>query len=100
MAVAVNQRLTGSVSAVVGVSTGTVDLDFCLCYQLGAGAVTTFNTYLTATVGTQPLPFNASGTTTALTTAGTYTVGFCARDTSATAISNTDWVNGFVQVTN
>jgi len=31
---------------------------------------------------------------------GTCTVGFCARDWSATIIGNTDWFNGWVQVTN
>lgn len=32
--------------------------------------------------------------------AGTYTVGFCVRNGSTTAINSNDWINGWVMLTN
>ena len=100
------QRLTGAATGVFGLeigtgSTVTQNTDFGMCYQLGAGPITNF----TGNYTTVPVPAERraySATMSAVPgTAGTYTVGFCIRNRGGTvSISNNDFMNGWVQVTN
>ena len=95
-------RVTGVASAPLATSTGTTSIDYGLCYQLGgAGALSLFAgnlNYQTSTVTTTLVPFSTASSVSL--PAGTYKVGFCARDTGTTAVTNVDWINGFFQVTN
>ena len=98
--VTATQRLTGAAS--IALAASAVDFfDFGLCYQLGAGTVTllvgTLN-YQSAAATPNATPFATSGTGVP-GVAGTYSVGFCARNSGSTAIT-TDWLNAWVQVTN
>lgn len=98
--VAAGQRLVGSAVALLGTTGAAQPFDYNLCYQLnGTGSLSTFQTYLTSTVTTtarMPYPVSAS----VLPAPGTYTVGFCVRNSGASPINLNDWVNGFVFVTN
>lgn len=94
-------RLLASGVMLLGLSAGSPNqnFDYGICYQLGGGTLTTFQTYLTSTItATARLPFSASSVVTP--GAGTYTVGMCVRNTGAAAINSNDWVNGFIMVTN
>ena len=96
--VATGQRITGSMSAVLGVTAGTVSVDFALCYSNNAPVAFNQFAFQSATVTTTPIPFATAGSVTP-PAAGTYLVGFCVADRSATALNKNDWVNGFFQVT-
>jgi hypothetical protein len=97
------QRLTGSASGVMGLSSGGPQrVDVGMCYQLGTGAVTNFidpTHYMTVPMPAEQRLYSASATVVP-GTAGTYKVGLCVRNQHGSiAIDNNDYMNGFVQVT-
>jgi hypothetical protein len=99
-----SQRLTGSAEASLGLATGSAaTLAFLgLCYQSTAAGSTITNfvagnySIHRFTAGRQGYPAAA----TVVPGAGTYNVGFCILNQGATAITDNDYVNGYVQVTN
>lgn len=100
--VGAGQRLTGSAVAILGTSSGSATaVGFGLCYQSGAGALVTFYpvSYTSAASISARAPYAAAGTVSGLA-AGTYNVGFCVRNVSATALNSNDAINGWVMVTN
>jgi hypothetical protein len=103
VAVAAGQKLTGSASAVLAYAAGSPSgsIWYGLCYQAAGGAITNFvgGNYLIATATTTRSPFAIGASVTGLA-AGTYTVGYCVRNTAAAALNNNDFVNGYIQVTN
>jgi hypothetical protein len=100
--ITVAQRLTGTATAVLGMTSGTPQsFDIGLCYQLGAGTITNFAAlnYITARAHPEPRQYSAAASVQPFA-AGTYTVGLCVRNTGTGALNNNDWVNGWVAVTN
>ncbi len=102
------QRLTATVTAVLGTSSGTATFDYHLCYQsVTSGSPIQFNPggvqafWLTATATPTFSTFTTSQSVIP-GVAGDYLVGMCIRNNSnpATDINNNDWVHGWVQVTN
>lgn len=99
--VTTNQRLTGSAVAVLGLaSAGSQSMDIGLCYQ-DAGGIQNFagSSYMTVPATGNRTAFPVAASRAGLS-AGTVTVGFCVRNGGVTALSNNDFVNGWVQVTN
>ncbi len=95
------QRLTGSASAVLGLSTGGPQaINIGMCYQQGAGVINNFfgGNYIAPYATTSRLLMTASAT--AFLAAGTYNVGFCVFNFGALSLSNNDYVNGWVMVSN
>lgn len=95
------QRLTGSASAVLGLSTGGPQaINIGMCYQQGAGTINNFYgaNYMAPYATTSRLLMTAPAT--AFLAAGTYNVGFCVFNNGALALSNNDYVNGWVMVSN
>jgi len=99
------QRLTGTATAALATSSGTVNATVSfqpdLCYKLGAGAIVAFNgnNYASPAVTTTRIDVGVTGSIVP-GAAGTYTVGFCAKNSTATAIDANDFVNGWVMATN
>jgi len=95
------QAMTGTVSAALSTTAGQANLEIALCYRLGAGSITEFtpNSYHAVEVSVTRIPYTQVGSTAGLA-AGTYTVGFCARNFSATAVNSNDWSVGWVTVHN
>jgi len=95
------QAMTGTVSAALSTTAGQANLEIALCYRLGAGSITEFtpNSYHAVEVSVTRIPYTQVGSTASLA-AGTYTVGFCARNFSATAVNSNDWSVGWVTVHN
>ena len=87
--------VTGSGSAVLGVSTGTATFDIAICEQAGsAGTITPLdgnsssNETVDATTTSIPYALSAAG---AVGAAGTYTVGMCVTDiVDSTALRSRD----------
>ncbi|MCD6062875.1 MAG: hypothetical protein K0R82_786, partial [Flavipsychrobacter sp.] len=93
-------RITGCANAALGLSAGgPITVQTNLCYQLGAGPVTTFNGsgYLVSEIGTER--HNISAMATVVLPPGTYEVGFCIYNGSVTAINDNDFVSGWVILT-
>jgi hypothetical protein len=93
------QRLTGAAEAPIA-STANGSFHFGLCYQSSTGGtINNFvgDAYSIGTITTTRLGWAASATV--VPGAGTWRVGFCVRYNSV-AITNNDYVNGWVQVTN
>ena len=98
------QRLTGAAEAPLGlaVGAGATTGYIGLCYQsTAAGSVITnfvggaFSIHRFVG-GREAYP--AAGTV--VPGAGTYNVGYCIRNVGATALTDNDYVNGYVQITN
>jgi Collagen triple helix repeat (20 copies) len=98
------QRLTGAAEVPLGLAPGSAaqTAQVGLCYQstLAGSAINNFvggnySVHL-FTVGRDS--YSAVGTV--MPGAGTYNVGFCVRNTGAAAITDNDYVNGYVQITN
>lgn len=97
-----NQRLTAAVQAPLGLlSGGTQSFGYDICFRSTTGGASLFNF--------SPSPSTGQATTTrvawpAIATvvpgAGTWQVGFCVLNNGSGALSNTDTLNGWVQVTN
>lgn len=95
------QRFTGAASLVLGTAPSTTTAARTgLCYQPGPSGlinnVAGFD-FIDATVGT--LHIHSASATVALV-AGAWNVGACVRNVGAVALSNNDWVNGWIMVTN
>jgi hypothetical protein len=98
-ATAAGQGLVGSAEVpLFGSGTGFVDYGLCFAPSTG-GALTNFagDNYSTGVVTTARQAFSASAAV--APGAGTWTVGFCARNRTTADIMS-DWVNGWVQVVN
>jgi Collagen triple helix repeat (20 copies) len=99
-----SQRITGAaaVSLSSSVSTSGVSLDYNLCYQPSAGSeVYDFDgrDYSVASVYPNSRTFVAAASV--VPGAGDWNVGFCAKNSNDNSIPiSTDWVYGWVQVTN
>ena len=99
-----SQRLTGAASLLLGsaLSAGGQLFDYGLCYQpSGGGTITNFMgaNYASGIVYPDSRTFAAAASV--VPGAGTWTVGFCVRNSyGANAIGTNHWVNGWVQVTN
>jgi hypothetical protein len=103
LSVTAGQRLTGSASAVVGVTADSVNFDFGICTSTNGGTTLVpmagSGAFQTATADMTRRPFaNASTVVSGYT--GDVLVGFCLRNGDTGALDSNDWVNGFVQVTN
>lgn len=97
------QRITGSAVGVLSLSSGTAaqQVDVGLCYQPSSGG--TINNfvggdYTTTMVGDRRDTISAAASV--APAAGTYNIGFCVRNRGPAALSNNDYVNGWVMVTN
>ncbi len=98
------QRLTGAAEAPLGLATGSAATTgfVGLCYQsTAAGSV--INNFVGGNYSVHRFvggreAYPAVGTV--VPGAGTYNVGYCVRNLGVTAITDNDWVNGYVQVTN
>lgn len=97
----VSSRITGSATAPIGLaSAGTQNFRYGLCYQQGAGAITNFvgGAYSIGQLTNVRTAVNASASV--ILPAGTYTIGFGVQNEGgAIAISNNDYVNGWIMVT-
>ncbi len=98
------QRLTGAAAAPIGLaSAGTQSLQYGLCYQSTVAGSPLVNFvgggYSIGSLTAQRTVVAASASV--VPGAGTWNVGFCVSNYGgAIAISNNDFVNGWVQVTN
>lgn len=96
------QKICGCTSAPISTSTGTaISVRTGLGYQQGTGTITNFvgSLYSVIEVDATRTPVAASACKTGLA-AGTYTVGFIIRNGTSTSISSTDYLNGWIMVTN
>jgi len=96
-----SQRLTGTATAALAAA-GNTTTDLDLCYQNnGGGVITNFAgfAYIIQNFTTARNSYSAAGTIVP-GVAATWRVGLCARNFSAVAINNNDYVNGWMQVTN
>jgi hypothetical protein len=96
------QAIVGSATADLAVTTGTAQVAVNLCYQLqGSQAILEFSPfgYVLAQVTTTRSSVTSIGAS--KPAAGTYLVGLCAKNTSATqAVDSADWTQGnFMVVT-
>jgi hypothetical protein len=99
---ATSQKLVGSIGAPLGIfTTGPAPAEIGLCYQSAAGAVTNFvgGNYSFVPIGPDRKLYTVSATVSGLAP-GTYTIGLGIRNTSATAISNNDYANGYIMLVN
>jgi collagen type VII alpha len=97
------QRITATAVAVIATSAGTIpsgEFQPDLCYQLGAGTITGFNgpNYTSPVVTTTRTNVAVTGSVVPAAV-GTYKVGFCAINGTATQINNNDFVTGWALVT-
>ncbi len=98
----VSQRLTGAAEVPLysAASASGQHFDFGLCYQPSTGGtISNFagTNYSTGDVYPERRSFAASAS--AAFGAGTWNVGFCVRNENSNSMAS-DWVNGWVQVTN
>jgi hypothetical protein len=96
-----DQAISAVASGSLGVSAGTASVDVYVCYQnAGSGAVTQFGNnpgnLQAVDVTTSQTLDSSSGVT--VPGAGTWKVGLCIDDFSATALDNNDWESGVFQV--
>ena len=97
-----SQRITASASVPIGLTTGgPILFDYGLCYRTSSGG-TVFNfhdtAYQTAEATTTRAAFSTSASV--VPGAGTWAVGFCIHNGSASSLNDNDFVNGWVTVTN
>jgi hypothetical protein len=95
------QRLTGGAVTSLGAAAAIASVRIDLCYQPnGGGALVNFSggNYVEHPFTTARLPFSATGSV--VPGAGTWKVGLCVFNNSVTQINQTNWMNGWVQVTN
>jgi len=95
------QRLTGVAVTSLGAAANIAFVRVDLCYQPNAGgAITNFSggNYVEHSFTTARLPYTAAGTV--VPGANTWKVGLCVFNNNATQINVTNWMNGWVQVTN
>jgi hypothetical protein len=97
------QSLTGAAEAPIGLAAGSAagQARIGLCYQATAGgAINVFAglNYSIHRVVAERRAYSAAGTV--VPGAGSWRVGMCVWNMAAGAISDNDYVNGYVQVTN
>lgn len=98
------QRLTGAAEAPLGLAAGsaatTGNVGLCYRSSVAGSTITNFvgGSYSIHRFVAGREAYPAAGTV--VPGAGTYTVGFCVLNVGATAITDNDFVNGYVQVTN
>ncbi|MFT3771597.1 MAG: hypothetical protein QM820_39795 [Minicystis sp.] len=97
------QRLTASAEGAMGLVAGSPNQTAFVgvCYQPSAGGtITTFvrGLFTIHRFGPQREAYPASGSV--VPGAGTWNVGLCVYNSGATAITDNDYSNGWVQVTN
>jgi len=100
------QRLTGSASGVLGFAIGTAAslVRVGLCYQPLSAAGTPISNfvgsnYINALIPATKTMVSAAGSVTGLSPA-TYTVGMCVLNANAFGLTQNDYSNGWVMVTN
>ena len=98
---AVTSRITGSATAPIGLASGgPQQYQYGLCYQVGAGVITNFvgGSYSIGQLTTVRTAVNASASV--VLSPGTYTIGFgILNNGGAVAITNNDYVNGWIMIT-
>lgn len=99
-----SQRLSASGVAVLRAASGTplIDIDVCYANTIDPTMVFrfNFNSYLSTQVSsTESRPFAVAGSVVP-GVVGSWLVGFCAQNGTATAINNNDYTTGWVIVTN
>ena len=97
------QRITGSAVGVLALSSGTAaqPVNVGLCYQPSSGGAISNFVGLNDTrtiVGDRRDTISAAASV--APAAGTYNVGFCVHNVGPAALTNNDYVNGWVMVTN
>jgi hypothetical protein len=96
------QKLTGSAVAMLALTAQSPAQDIItgLCYQSSSGIIANFvgANYTIAKVTTTLLPYSTAATVTNLAP-GTYNVGFCVINSGVNTVGVTDYVNGWVMVT-
>jgi hypothetical protein len=98
------QRLVGAAEAPLGLSAGAdQSFEYGLCYQDSTNIAAPINNFVgggfsIGVVTTQRQTYAA--TATVVPGAGSWKVGFCVHNNNAGTISNNDFVNGWVMVTN
>lgn len=99
-----SQRITGAALAPLGLASGGPQLaQIDLCYQpsAGGGTVTNFTGGAFAIVQMTTTRVAIPATASIIPGAGTWKVGFCINNYGgAIALTNNDFINGWVQVTN
>ncbi len=98
--VASGQTLFGAAEAPLATDAGVATARAGLCYQLGSGTIANFAgfNYSVVEVDTTRTPIAAAAAITTLN--GTYNVGFCVQNQTATAINDNDYVSGWVMLVN
>jgi hypothetical protein len=102
-----NQKITATVTAILGHRTaGSPLLEYTVCTQKAGspnliGLSPFVMVQMPSEVGST-MPYTAAGAQPAsvLGGAGTYLVGYCARNTTGPSVDLFDWVQGFVMVVN
>ncbi len=98
------QRITGAAEAPLGLAAGSASqtAQVGLCYQstLAGAAINNFSgsNYSVHLFHAGRDSYSAAGSV--MPGAGTYNVGLCVRNVGAAAITDNDFVNGYVQITN
>ena len=95
-------RIVGAASAALGFAAGSADgyADLGLCYRLSSGGnILNFygGNFTQHGFSATRTPYTATGAV--VLGAGNYLVGLCVRNNSNKTISNNNYVNGYVQVT-
>lgn len=103
VSITATQRITGTVSAPLATASSTTAIDIALCYASATGTPQVLGAsggaYETVTATATRFPYSVA-TSAVIGIAGTYSIGFCIHNYGPTALSNNDYVAGFVQVTN
>ncbi|HEY0134999.1 MAG TPA: hypothetical protein VGB85_12985, partial [Nannocystis sp.] len=95
------QRLTGAATTSLGAAANIPNVRVDLCYQPnGGGVLTNFSgfAYVEHPFTVARVPYTAVGSV--VPGAGTWKVGLCVYNPTATSINQTNYMNGWVQVTN
>jgi hypothetical protein len=95
-------RIVAVISAVLGTASGTANAQVSLCSQpSGGGSIVDLagTNYMGVQVTSNRQTYTVSLTRNNLT-AGAYNVGFCVLNSSAVAISNNDYMQGWIQTVN
>jgi hypothetical protein len=93
-------HISGAAAMSLGVTAGSTTVMADLCYQVGAGPLVNFEpaNYVSSLVSAGQVSLSAAGSVSL--TAGTYTVGVCARNGGAFDLDSNDFASGWVMVTN
>jgi hypothetical protein len=84
----------------VALGTASQQVSVDLCYQMSGGAITNFTGFSYSDVYVTSDRSLYTVTASKAPGAGTWTVGACVHNFNAAALSNNDYVNGWMMVTN